>query len=202
MKARLYVTVYDTDDCWDALAEVYQSKGLAGLVDHIKTEYPYLIYNDPYVEDTDGEVQEEENGFVLTWEDGIGEVMRIYQKVDKDMEREVLRDEIAESILDSNLDILDIFNSEEIADKVMEIAGALESSPSAEVSMVHGTYEYQIKVNNNMNGFVSVSDSFSTGVSRTLYKPYYVDDDGELEGLINMASMINEAWYKLKECKI
>ena len=58
---------------------------------------------------------------------------------------------------------------------------------------------YYIKLNNNYKGFVSVSTCDETGVSRTEYYPYKVeeDDPSDIPALANLAEMINEAWYNL-----
>jgi hypothetical protein len=59
-------------------------------------------------------------------------------------------------------------------------------------------YGYIIKVNNTLGGWVSVSDENTgdTGVSNTMYYPFFKDDeDGYFAGLCSLADMINEAWY-------
>ena len=61
-----------------------------------------------------------------------------------------------------------------------------------------GIKNYQIKVSNNHGGFVSVSDEDTgdTGVSNTMFYPFFKDEEeGYFAGLCSLASMVNEAWY-------
>lgn len=110
-----------------------------------------------------------------------------------------MRDDLIEYINDELLDMLDEFTEQEIADAVLAIASHL-SLPAKEVSYSlssdGGIWDYQIKVSNTLRGFVSCSNDECTGVSRTLYYPFFKDDeDGYFAGLCSLVSMINEAWY-------
>lgn len=60
--------------------------------------------------------------------------------------------------------------------------------------------KYQFRVNNRINGFVSCSDTDEgcTGISRTLFFPYYEEDDDS--GRINLIQMMNEAFVACSNC--
>ena len=113
------------------------------------------------------------------------------------------REDLIEVIRDINPDMLDEFTEDEIADCVLEIAtklGTFSKGKVVEHKLIkfsdRGNKDYQIKVNNTICGFVSVSDDSSTGVSSTQYYPFFTDDeDGYLAGLRSLVEMINEAWY-------
>lgn len=109
---------------------------------------------------------------------------------------ELMRDELSEFIQDENLDILDEFEADEVADLVISMAERLLHRDFCNGRFGHSLRTYQYKVNNRYKGFVSVSDDSSTGVSRTEFKPFYNDDDeGYFTGLCSLAEMINEAYY-------
>lgn len=116
--------------------------------------------------------------------------------------KDLLKEQLIEGIQEDNLDMLDEFSAEEIADKVMSIAEKLAMHPVIHTKMIkfgRPNMVYQLKVNNTlMDGYVSLSDDCQTAVSRTRYIPYYADEDGEYTGLLNLAQMINECWYRLK----
>ena len=112
-----------------------------------------------------------------------------------------MKDDLVAYIQDEPLDMLDEFPEEEIADCVLAIASKLMNSESVHYPLTScgGIKNYKIKVNNIHGGFVSVSDEDTgdTGVSRTMYYPFFKDDeDGYFAGLTSLASMINEAWYQ------
>ena len=92
--AKLILLVSQEDCCWGALAERYQENySIESVLELARKRYPEVLRDDE-VDEMDGEVQDEiENvpvitdgnemnyvTHVLTWEDGIGEVMRIYEK--------------------------------------------------------------------------------------------------------------------------
>jgi len=114
---------------------------------------------------------------------------------------EALKDDLIEFINDENLDMLDKFDDNEIADFVLAIASRLLLSAKKAVTYpltsCGGINNYQFKVNNEYQGFVSCSDEDTgdTGVSRTMYFPFFKDEDGYFAGLCCLASMVNEAWY-------
>ena len=111
------------------------------------------------------------------------------------------REDLIEEIRDINPDMLDEFTEDEIADCVLEVATKLGTRKGRVVEHLlvkfsdRGNKDYRIKVNNSNGGFVSVSDDCNTGVSRTLYYPFYVEKGEALCGLASLVEMINEAWY-------
>lgn len=113
---------------------------------------------------------------------------------------ELMRSDLEEFIMNDNLDMVKVFPEEEITDIVLTIAEKLMINDVVEypIKSCGGIWSYQVKVNNRIKGFVSVSDEVLgiTGVSRTEYKPFYSDDeDGYFTGLCSLAQMINEAYY-------
>lgn len=113
---------------------------------------------------------------------------------------ELLKDDLVEYILDENLDIVDEFEAERVADLVIDMGRRLAHRDFCAGHMKKGKIDYLYKVNNKHGGFVSVSDYYlGTGVSTTLYYPFYADEeDGYFAGLCSLASMLNEAWYHCK----
>ena len=110
---------------------------------------------------------------------------------------EAMKDDLMEYINDEIFDMLNEFSEEEIADCVLAVASHL-TLPANVVEHKIENYGYIIKVNNTLGGWVSVSDENTgdTGVSNTMYYPFYKDDEGSyFAGLCSLASMINEAWY-------
>lgn len=119
-----------------------------------------------------------------------------------------MKEDLAEYIKDEILDVTDEMSAEEFAGQVIKIAERLtffkKSRPQMAIHGVIGNIErgmiWNVKVNNTLGGWVSVSDDCSTGVSNTLYYPFFKDDeDGWFAGLTSLASMINEAWYYCKK---
>ena len=114
----------------------------------------------------------------------------------------LLKDDLVEGIQDENLDILDEFSAEYLAEQVILIAHSLAIRPVVTHKLRRYDkkwVQYTLKVNNKHGGFVSVSDDSGTGVSRTLYYPYKPDDEeSPYSALMNLAQMINEAWYQCK----
>jgi hypothetical protein len=110
------------------------------------------------------------------------------------------REDLIDFIREEPLDMLDEFSDDEIADFVIETATKLGTKKGREVAnyltSAGGCKNYQFKVSNHYNGFVSCADEEGdTGVSRTAYYPFYSDEEGALAGLETLAGMINEAWY-------
>jgi hypothetical protein len=113
---------------------------------------------------------------------------------------EAMKDDLMEHIVNESFDMLKEFPEEEIADCVLAIATKLmtEKVITHPLTSCGGIWNYQIKVINTLNGLVSVSceETGTTGVSRTLYFPFFKDEeDGYFAGLCSLAEMINEAWY-------
>lgn len=116
-----------------------------------------------------------------------------------------LQSELEEYINDQPLDMLEEFTAEEIASEVVMIARHLLHVPSSCGHIIHKKSEdipkysdYMYSINNEYKGFVSMSDDYSTGVERTEYYCFWHDGDECLDGLKNLASMINAAWYNCK----
>ena len=113
--------------------------------------------------------------------------------------------DLVEYVTDENLDILDEVSADVFSGQVIRIAQRLvfhmRFEPDKKMHGVIGNvdkgYIWNVRVKNTKGGFVSVSDDESTGVSNTLYFPFYCSDDEEgwFAGLCSLASMINEAWY-------
>lgn len=113
--------------------------------------------------------------------------------------RRVLLAPFVEIIEDECLDLAQEIGAETFANKVFVIADHIRqgSTKVTDYPTILGDSRYLIRVNNNLNGFVSVSDVHgSTGVSNTLYYPFFEDDEDEFAGLLTLAQMINEAWYQ------
>jgi len=114
---------------------------------------------------------------------------------------DLMKQDLVEHINDEIFDMLERFEDEEIADCVLAIASRLllpAKVVEQPLTSCGGVWNYQIKVNNNHGGFVSVSceETGCTGVSRTEFFPFFEDDeDGYYSGLCSLADMINEAWY-------
>ena len=93
-------------------------------------------------------------------------------------------------------DCLDIVDGEKItawdfANYVIFLSKVLRSYP-----FVEDEYKgFKIKVRNCLRGSVSVSDDECSGLSETLYKPFPTDDEDIFGAWLNLAQMINEAWY-------
>lgn len=101
--------------------------------------------------------------------------------------------QLAEIIQDDCLDIVDEENitAWDFANYVIYLSKVLRTYP-----IVEDEYKgYKIKVANHLNGFVSVSSDDCTGVSRTLYYPFMLNDEDVFGAWLNLAQMINEAWY-------
>lgn len=117
--------------------------------------------------------------------------------IDKTLES--LKDDLIENIYEGPLDMLDEFEAGEIADKVIDIARTLSVRNFTNGHIRKGERDYLYSINNQNGGWVSLSNKDGvTGVSRTMYKPFYSDEDGYFAGLTTLASMLNEAWYNMK----
>ena len=120
-----------------------------------------------------------------------------------DMTLEAMREDLVEYINDENLDILDEFPADVLANEVISIAQRLMVRDFCNGHLIkygngRRNIDYLYSIDNSLKGFVSLSDDCSTAVSRTEYKPFFHDDeDGYYTGLCSLVSMINEAWYHL-----
>lgn len=109
---------------------------------------------------------------------------------------------LAEWIEEEDLDLVvdEVITSERLAHIVMVMRNRLQvfNSKVVDWETKIGGKVYQIRLNNNYKGFVSVTnEDGDTGVSYTEYYPYFVDDDdpNDFPALLSLAQMINEAWY-------
>ena len=96
-------------------------------------------------------------------------------------------------------DCLDIVQDEKVtawdfANYVIYLSKVLRAYP-----FIEDEYKgMKIKIGNHLNGYVSVSYDASTGVSRTKYFPMPLDDEDIFGAWLNLAQMINEAWFLCK----
>lgn len=106
--------------------------------------------------------------------------------------------ELAEIIQDDCLDIVqdEVVTAKDFAHYVVYLSKVLGCS-----WLIEDEYQgMKIKIRNCYRGSVSVSDDECTGVSNTSYYPfpYREDDDDLFAAWLNLAQMINEAWYHCK----
>ena len=82
MEAKQILIVDQYDCCWDAFAKKYEEAySIEDLLKLARDRYPEVMRDgDDEIGEVEGEVQDENERYILTWEDGIGECMRIYQK--------------------------------------------------------------------------------------------------------------------------
>ena len=82
MKAKLLATVSEFHDCWQQLADEYQNLDLDSFVARAKIIAPHLFSESPVIEDViKDEIQDKNENYILTWEDGCGECVKIYQRL-------------------------------------------------------------------------------------------------------------------------
>lgn len=105
-----------------------------------------------------------------------------------------LESELAEIIQNDCLDIVDgeKITAFDFANYVIYISKCLRS-----YWWIEDEYKgMKIKIRNCLHGSVSVSNDDCTGVSNTLYYPFPTDDEDVFGSWLNLAQMINEAWYQ------
>ena len=79
-KAHRIFILTKSDERWDEIADIYQTLDLDSFVERVKILYPNLFeYNDEK-EEFEGEIQAKTISYAITWEDGMDECIRIYQK--------------------------------------------------------------------------------------------------------------------------
>jgi len=110
---------------------------------------------------------------------------------------ELMHLDLVTFINDEPLDMLEEFTDEEIVTEVISIARRLLHRDFCNGHLKKGKIDYLYHVDNKQFGSVSMSNNDdSYGVSKTMYYPFYKDDeDGYFAGLCSLAQMINEAWY-------
>jgi hypothetical protein len=73
------IAVYDASKgFWEQLADDYQYFDFDSFVARV-LDYGSVV-RDEEVEEIEGEIQNENEHYILTWEDGMDECVRIYQK--------------------------------------------------------------------------------------------------------------------------
>ena len=101
---------------------------------------------------------------------------------------------LAEIIQDENLDIVDDVNitAWDFSNYVIYLSKVLRT-----YWLIDDEYKgMKIRIRNCLRGSVSVSNDECTGVSETLYYPFPLNDDDLFGAWLNLAQMINEAWYQ------
>lgn len=78
--AKLIAIYTASEDFWEQLSDEYQYFDLDSFVERVKILHPEIIREDE-AEEIEGEIQNETMRYILTWEDGMGECVRIYEKV-------------------------------------------------------------------------------------------------------------------------
>lgn len=80
MKTKM-IAVYDAfDEFFEQLSDEYQNLDFDSFVARVKTLHPEII-RDEEADEIEGEIQNENERYILTWEDGMDECVRIYEKV-------------------------------------------------------------------------------------------------------------------------
>lgn len=82
MTAKLLLFVCQEDDCWNALAEKYgEDYRIEDVLELARLCHPGVVREDNNENgEVEGEIQDENERYILTWEDSISECMRIYEK--------------------------------------------------------------------------------------------------------------------------
>jgi len=80
MEAKHLAIITQSDDCWEKLADEYQLWDLDSFVARARIIAPHIFFDEPEFSEIEGEIQNEDGNYILTWEDGMDECMRIYQK--------------------------------------------------------------------------------------------------------------------------
>lgn len=80
MEAKHLAIITQSDEKWEQLADEYQNFDLDSFVARARVIAPHIFYDEPEIGEIEGEIQNEDTNYILTWEDGMDECMRIYQK--------------------------------------------------------------------------------------------------------------------------
>jgi hypothetical protein len=81
MEAKKLAIITQSDEKWEPLADEYQNFDLDSFVERARIIAPHIFYDEPETEEIEGEIQNENERYILTWEDGMDECMRIYEKI-------------------------------------------------------------------------------------------------------------------------
>ena len=107
--------------------------------------------------------------------------------------------ELTEYIDDASFDIIgENMTNERFANIIFRLMLKirLNNSKVTDYTIRIGNRDFAIRVNNNKGGFVSVTnDQGDTGISNTMFYPFYMDGDNWVNGCTTLADMVNEAFY-------
>jgi len=81
MEAKLIIIYSASHYGWEQMAEEYQWLDFESFIERIKILFSDIVCEEPTVEEIEGEVQNETSRYILTWEDGMDECVRIYEKL-------------------------------------------------------------------------------------------------------------------------
>lgn len=81
MKAKLLAVLSEFDASYEQVSEEYQNLDLDSFVARAKIIAPHVFLESPYDEEIEDEIQNENENYILTYDDGCGECVRIYQKI-------------------------------------------------------------------------------------------------------------------------
>lgn len=82
MIAKLVALVTKADGCWKALVEAYKEEYRVEDVIFLISKRYHEVFVEPREEIVEGQVQDENRMHILTWEDGMDETIRIYEKLE------------------------------------------------------------------------------------------------------------------------
>lgn len=110
---------------------------------------------------------------------------------------DTFRQDLIDYVNEECVEVTDYMTAEEFAGQVIGIAKqiAVNDSKTTDAEISSGEESWQVRVINVRGGLVSVSCDDCTGVSNTLWYPFYNGTEGWFSGLVSLASMINEALY-------
>ena len=80
MNIKLIAIYSASDEFCEQLADEYQNFDLDSFVARVKILCPQIIRENE-ADEIEGEIQNENERYILTWEDSMDEVVRIYEKV-------------------------------------------------------------------------------------------------------------------------
>lgn len=82
MKARLLAVHSEFDASYEQMSEEYQNLDLDSFVARAKIIAPHIFFESPEIEEViEDEIQNQNDNYILTWEDGMGECTKIYEKL-------------------------------------------------------------------------------------------------------------------------
>ena len=80
MKARLIASVSNSSDLFAAVADIVQNGELKDVVKCMTETYPELKHK-PVITDISGEIQMSTTGNILSWEEGMDETIKLYERI-------------------------------------------------------------------------------------------------------------------------